>query len=195
MIEEPATAATLLETADVCADWMADHLPAVAAAAELAIAPVRSEWRLTGGPGGLWTSGVVNRNSPMPYHRDGNNFPSWSAMPVVRTNVSGGYLHLPEYDLTVPCVDGSVVYLWGQRHVHGVTPLRRLPRVAAYRYTVVFYALRGMRNCAEFALEAAEGRRRRTVREESLAANGPGGKMAARSKATMMSPRDEGGGW
>lgn len=199
MLREPRAAAVLCDVADFCGAQMAEYLPDVVGGDTATLSPILPDWRITDGPGALWTSGVVNRNSPMPYHRDGNNFPTWSAMPVVRTNVSGGHLHLVDYDLVVPCVDGSVVYLWGQRDVHGVTPMRARPRVRAYRYTVVFYALRGMQNCAEFAWEQAEGRKRRTAREESLALNGPGGaehqRLSMRSKATQMAPRDTGGGF
>jgi hypothetical protein len=106
----------------------------------------------------------------MPYHRDGSNFPSWSAMPVIRHRVRGGHLHLPEYGLTVPCVDSTILYFWGQKHVHGVTPITPAPRGKSYRFTIVYYARRGMKDCATFARETAVARARRTARETKMAA-------------------------
>lgn len=172
MVEEAALANVLLELADFAGGWLAENLAPTERASRAAIATIHRDWRLTPGPGRLWTSGVINRNSALPYHRDGNNFPAWSAQACIRSNVAGGFLHLPEYDLTVPCADGTLVYFQGQRWVHGVTPLAPMPRVDAYRFTIVFYALRGMKDCAAYAIEAAEGRARRAERETRIATVG-----------------------
>jgi hypothetical protein len=131
-----------------------------------AVEEVLPEWRLA--PGSLWTSGVINYVSQLPYHRDGNNFDAWSVMPVLRYGVRGGYLHIPEYGIVAPCRNGQVVAFYGKRVVHGVTPMRRL-RPDGYRISCVYYALRGLRNCAEYAVEVGRARRRRTERERSLA--------------------------
>lgn len=128
---------------------------------------VLPEWRL--GEAKLWTSGVINDTAQLPYHRDGFNFPTWSAMPVLRRGTRGGCLHLPEYDLTVPCGDSTVTFFEGFRYVHGVTPIRRVKKNEGYRISVVYYALKGMMNCREAAEEAAYGRRRRTEREAEMA--------------------------
>jgi len=167
-LERPGVAATLRETAVWAGAVMAEYLPEVVEHDEKTLAPVLPEWRFAPDEGHLWTSGVVNRDSPMPYHRDGSNFPTWSAMPVIRSGVRGGHLHLPEWDLTFPCSDGTALFWWGQKHVHGVTPLRMLSP-AAYRFSVVYYALRGMKDCATWARESADGRRRRTEREDAIA--------------------------
>lgn len=125
-----------------------------------------NDWRM--GESSLWTSGVINQMNVLPYHRDGNNLNTWSAMPTLRFGMGGGYLHLPEYATVFPCGDGDVTWFFGRQLVHGVTPLiQRKPH--AYRYSLVFYALRGMVNCATFAEETAQVGERRSVRERAEA--------------------------
>lgn len=148
---------------------------------ERTIAAVADDWRMA--EGALWTSGVINHTAQLPYHRDGMNFDAWSAMPVVRSGVSGGYLHIPEYNLTPSCRNGFAVFFNGWRLVHGVTPIthirkgRRAPKSApvattgaGYRFSVVYYALRGMKDCYSFAAEQEFGRAKRTEREANQAA-------------------------
>jgi len=131
------------------------------------LSTIDQDWFL--GDSELWTSGVINQSSVLPYHRDRFNFPTWSAMPVLRRGMNGGFLHVPEYDLTVACRDGWAVFFPGHDLVHGVTPMR--PRVPdAYRYSIVYYALRGMKDCHTAAEETAYARRRRTEREVAMAA-------------------------
>ena len=126
-----------------------------------------NEWRMT--DDALWTSGVVNKASTLPYHRDGFNFATWSAMPVIRRDMDGGLLHFPEYDMTCACRDGWVLFFPGYKYVHGVTPMK--PRSKdGYRYSIVYYALRGMKDCFTFAVETAKGAENRTKREEHMAA-------------------------
>jgi hypothetical protein len=131
-----------------------------------ALADVDKDWRIT--EGAMWTSGVINRSATLPYHRDGFNFDSWSAMPVVRRGMKGGYLHVPEYGLTIGCRDGWVVFFNGYRIVHGVTPMTKSTE-DGYRFSVVYYALRGMKDCFTYAVETAKGAKRRTQREEKRA--------------------------
>lgn len=168
MHKQPMIGSLLVSVADWCGRWMAAELPEVVEHDRETLKPVLPEWRLDEGDADLWTSGVINKDSPMPYHRDGSNFPTWSAMPVIRRGMAGGYLHLPEHDLTVPCADGTVVFFWGQRLVHGVTPMRARGK-GSYRFTVVYYAIRGMKDCATFARELDTGRVRRTAREQAVA--------------------------
>lgn len=149
---------------------LASFAPGIAARDALTIAEIDDEWRMA--PGSSWTSGVVNRTAQLPYHRDSQNFDAWSAMPVVRFGVSGGGLHIPEYGLTASCRHGYVVYFNGYRLVHGVTPLTairpaRRGQPAGYRYSIVYYALRGMKDCATFAAELARGQAVRTAREDN----------------------------
>jgi hypothetical protein len=125
---------------------------------------IRPQWFLSAES--WWTSGVVNRTSPLPYHRDGNNVPRcWSAMPVVRRHTRGGHLHIPEYDLTLACRDGQVVYFDGHDLLHGVTPIRKL-RPDAYRITAVYYTIATMRHCLDADAELERSRASRTSAED-----------------------------
>jgi hypothetical protein len=126
------------------------------------IEKVLPDWRMA--EDALWTSGVVNKSSTLPYHYDGANFPTWSAMPVIRRGMRGGYLDVPEYDIVCSCRDGWVIFFVGNQLLHGVTPMRAVAK-DAYRYSVVYYALRGMKNCFEYAVEQKRGRQNRTRRE------------------------------
>lgn len=131
----------------------------------LSEAGVENEWRMT--DDALWTSGVVNKSSTLPYHRDGFNFATWSAMPVIRRDMKGGYLNFPAYNITCSCRDGWVLFFAGYKYVHGVTPMTPVKK-DAYRYSIVYYALRGMKDCFTYAVETARGGENRTKREEQM---------------------------
>jgi hypothetical protein len=152
------------------ADELAAMLPLIdpdlIGAAELAVAEVSPDWRL--GRSKLWTSGVINQSAVLPWHRDAFNFPAWSAMPVLRRHIDGGYLRILEYGAVIPCRDGWGVFFAGYKLVHGVTPMR-LRRDDGYRYSIVYYALKGMKNCFEAAEETRYAKRRRTEREQDMA--------------------------
>jgi len=165
--EQPEVARLLETYADQFSQLIAAELPGIVEANQATLGDVLPAWRM--GEAKLWTSGVINDTAALPYHRDGFNFPTWSAMPVVRRGTRGGHLHLPEWNLVVPCDDATVTYFEGWRWVHGVTPITRLKRREGYRISVVYYALRGMKNCREAAEEAAYGRERRTEREREMA--------------------------
>lgn len=162
----PDIQAALTELSDQCATTLTSIAPDTVETDRETMQAVLPEWRM--GEEKLWTSGVVNKTAQLPYHRDGFNFPTWSAMPVIRRGVRGGHLHLPEYDLVVPCQDGYAVYFAGHQLVHGVTPIT-LKQKDGYRYSVVFYALRGMKDCYTYAVETAEGQRKRSERERRMA--------------------------
>lgn len=162
--DAPAVHREILAVSTHLASQLNEHLPEIVARDRQTVAEVLPEWRMT--PGSNWTSGVVNLSSALPYHRDRANFPTWSAMPVLRRGVIGGHLHVPEYGLTVSCRDAMVVYFNGAGLVHGVTPIRsRQPD--GYRFSIVHYSIRGMKDCHTEALEQAEAARRRTSREET----------------------------
>lgn len=156
-------------------DTLRQFAPGIAARDELTISDVEDEWRMA--HESHWTSGVVNHTAQLPYHRDGMNFDAWSAMPVIRRGVSGGYLHVPEYNLAPSCRNGFAVYFNGYQLVHGVTPFtnitkpsRHPERDGKYRFSVVYYALRGMKDCFTHAAELAQGQAARTGREDNQAA-------------------------
>lgn len=114
-----------------------------------------------------WTSGVLNYNSPIGYHRDANNLPCWSAMVCVRRGMRGGHLHLPEYAITLPCRDGDVLYFPGYDILHAVTPLRR-NAPDAYRLTAVYYTVARMAGCGPADDQLALAQARRTASEDTL---------------------------
>jgi len=164
--DQPEEHAVLIAFAEKFAEMYKEFAPDLYArdAGNLNEAGLDNEWRMT--DDALWTSGVVNKSSTLPYHRDGFNFATWSAMPVVRRDMKGGYLHFPEYDLTCACRDGWVLFFPGYKYVHGVTPMTPMAK-DAYRYSIVYYALRGMKDCFTYAVETARGRVNRTAREDN----------------------------
>jgi hypothetical protein len=163
--ESPEAQITLNETAEVLGDYLREQLPEVFVHDKEELEQVLPEWRMT--EDALWTSGVINQSSPLPYHRDGSNFDTWSAMPVVRRGMDGGNLHMPEWDITINARDGWALWFNGYAHVHGVTPMS--PRAKdGYRYSIVFYAKRGMKDCHTYAVEVGEARARRQEREYGM---------------------------
>jgi hypothetical protein len=173
--ESPEAQMTLNQTAEVLGDYLREQLPEVFLHDKQEIEQVLPEWRMT--EDALWTSGVINQSSALPYHRDGSNFDTWSAMPVVRRGMEGGHLHMPEYDITINCRDGWALWFNGYAYVHGVTPMS--PRAKdGYRYSIVFYAKRGMKDCYTYAVEVGEARKRRQGREEGMTDTSVEGAMA-----------------
>jgi hypothetical protein len=165
----PSEAAFLAHYSEVLAAQLGEGFPEIEVMGRDVIEQVLPDWRLSSGS--LWTSGVINKESALPYHRDGNNFPAWSVMPVIRRGVRGGHLHIPEYGVTVPCRDVFTVAFYGKGLVHGVTPMAKIAE-DGYRISVVYYALRGLKDCHTFAEETALARIKRTAREESIASSG-----------------------
>jgi hypothetical protein len=164
--EQPNEHDVLVRTADRLSQMMRAFAPEVYEKDAQETSEVNKEWRIS--EDSLWTSGVINKTSTLPYHYDGNNFNMWSAMPVVRRGIRGGALSMPEYGVTVDCRDGWVLFFPGYRYLHGVTPIIHATK-DAYRYSVVYYCLRGMKDCFTYAVEQAEARKKRTAREVDLA--------------------------
>jgi len=166
--DQPEVAGVLARLAGSLGREFAALLPSRAAADRNVLSAVLPDWLLD--EDALWTSGVINRTATLPYHRDGANFHTWSAMPSVRMGVSGGRLHIPEYGLTCRVDDGDVTWFAGRDLVHGVTPMS-LRRPDGYRYSVVYYALAGMVDCRTYAEETALAPALRTARERKMAAD------------------------
>lgn len=166
--EQPEEHAVLVAFATKFGDMFKEFAPHLFAqdAETLATSGIDNEWKMT--DDALWTSGVVNKASTLPYHRDGFNYATWSAMPVVRRDMRGGYLNFPEYDITCACRDGWVLFFPGYKYLHGVTPMHATAK-DAYRYSIVYYALKGMKDCFTYAVETAKGAEKRTQREEKMA--------------------------
>jgi hypothetical protein len=165
--EQPNEHAVLIAFAEKFAKMFKEFAPDVYEhdVEALKEAGLENEWRMT--DDALWTSGVVNKSSTLPYHRDGFNFATWSAMPVIRRDMKGGYLNFPAYNITCSCRDGWVLFFAGYKYVHGVTPMTPVKK-DAYRYSIVYYALRGMKDCFTYAVETARGGENRTKREEQV---------------------------
>jgi len=163
--EAPEAQMVLNDAANALGLYLKEVLPEVYDQDHKQMEAVLPEWRMT--EDALWTSGVINQSSALPYHRDGSNFDTWSAMPVIRRGMNGGNLHMPEYGLTINCRDGWAVWFNGHAYVHGVTPMEARAK-DGYRYSIVFYAKRGMKDCHTYAVEIGEARARRTEREASM---------------------------
>jgi hypothetical protein len=159
----------LIEITDNLVEMLKKYVPEQFELDILEMEQVEQDWRIS--KNSLWTSGVINKASALPYHRDRNNFETWSAMPVIRRGMRGGMLHMYGYDQTVECRDGSVTMFNGYRYVHGVTPMKPVQK-DAYRFSVVYYALRGMKDCHTTALEERQyAQKKRTERENEMIAN------------------------
>ena len=125
---------------------------------------IADPWRMADSP---WTSGIINNNAALPYHRDSGNIPeSWSAMFTCRSNCEGGYLHLADYDVYLALPNGSISIFDGQSVLHGVTPFH-LTKPQGHRYTAVFYSPSRMAGCAPTReQEPLYAQRRATEAEE-----------------------------
>ena len=181
----PQAQMVLNGAAEALGNTLKELLPEIHEHDSAVLEQVLPEWRMT--EDSLWTSGVINQSSQLPYHRDRANFETWSAMPVVRRGMSGGHLTFPEYGITVNCRDGWALYFNGNRYVHGVTPMTAKTK-DGYRYSIVFYALRGMKDCHTYAVEVGEARKRRTEREIKMAefpAGGITGSTSGRSSGSV----------
>lgn len=179
--DQPEVEAVLDTYADQFSAMLKEIDPDIIARDQATLADVLPDWRI--GEAKLWTSGVVNDTAALPYHRDGFNFTTWSAMPVLRRGVRGGYLHLPEFGVALACADSTVALFPGKRWVHGVTPLTRLRKDDGYRISIVYYALRGMKDCRTAAEETRRAQLKRTARETEMARRMAAGDMRIPGKA------------
>jgi hypothetical protein len=122
-----------------------DTLPAEAKRHdELTRETLHEDWLMARTP---FSSGVVNDNAVLPYHKDAGNIKdAWSMMLVLRNKVDGGYLHVPEYETTLGVPDLSLMFFCGQSLMHGVTPMVKRSS-DAYRYSIVYYTKTALRDC------------------------------------------------
>lgn len=124
---------------------------------------IRPDWIL---PGTRFTSGIANRNNPLKYHFDKGNLENvMSCMVVFRRGCEGGYLSIPEFDARWMLDDHSVLLFDGQSFLHGVTPIKRLNK-NAYRYSVVYYALKALGKCGTLDEELTRARIEKREREK-----------------------------
>lgn len=136
--------------------------PEVAAHHDEQLKHISPEWRI---PGTRFTSGIVNRNNPLKYHHDrGNLYDVMSCMVVFRDLCKGGFLSIPEFNARWLLEDRSYFFFDGQSYLHGVTPIEKMNK-RAYRYSVVYYALRAMEKCGTLEEEVGYARAEKRARE------------------------------
>lgn len=123
---------------------------------------IRPEWLIKDT---LFSSGIVNKNNQLRYHRDAGNFENvFSCMLVLKGGVEGGFLSIPEYGVGVELKNNTVLMFNGQKLMHGVTPIKR-QNTLSYRFSVVFYTLKSMWNCLEIGEEIDRIKKKKTERE------------------------------
>jgi hypothetical protein len=124
---------------------------------------VLPEWKIKGT---VFTSGIINKNNPLPYHFDSGNFRSvWSNMLAFKYKIAGGYLSVPEYDVGFEIAHNSLLMFDGQHLLHGVTPIYQLDE-HSFRFSIVYYSLQQMWNCLPPDEEVRRIQKIRTAREE-----------------------------
>lgn len=161
--DHPKQHETFLRYAQLSTEIYREEVPgAYLKQAALIDEKVRPEWRI---PKSVFTSGIVNYDNPLHYHTDTGNFPdTWNAMYALTFDMSGGQLVLPEYRIGFSFAQPAFIIFPAQNVLHGVTPLKKLSTLA-YRYSVVYYALRGMCHCLAPQDELARIQRIKTERE------------------------------
>lgn len=131
------------------------------AVAEVA-SDINGDWRLGDSP---FLTCNINVNFAIPYHRDTGNLTSaLSNVTIVRDGIEGGELVLPEYGISLAQTDGALCFFQGQSIIHGVLPFKTL-KPDAYRASIVYYTMAGMKNCLSKAGETARAQTTRTVKE------------------------------
>lgn len=125
---------------------------------------VLKEWTIENTP---FTSGIINKNNLLKYHKDAGNFAKvYSNMVCFKKGCKGGYLSIPEFDIGLDIANKSILLFDGQDLVHGVTPFRlQSPYPSSYRFTIVYYSLKQMWNCEPIQEEIARIKTRKTERE------------------------------
>ena len=117
---------------------------------------VIDEWQM---PGSLFTSGIVNKNNPLAYHFDSGNFKEvLSCMLVLREDMDGGWLCVPEINARFLLKNDSLFMFDGQKILHGVSPMNSTSN-KGYRFSIVYYSLKGMWKCLTLSEELLRARR------------------------------------
>jgi len=159
------------------AKFYAAHNPAVHAHHAAQAAKILPEYTIHE----LFSSGIVNKDNPLPYHLDGGNIPGcWSIMPVFKKDIEGGHLSCPEIDLCFELADHTALMFDGQKLIHGVTPFTKTTP-DGYRFSVVYYTMRQLWACLPFDQEIQRARESRTVVESRSAR----GEMAPALEANL----------
>lgn len=125
---------------------------------------VLEEWSIPETP---FTSGIINKNNQLKYHKDAGNFNKvYSNMVCFKKGCKGGYLSIPEFDIGLDIANKSILLFDGQDIVHGVTPFRLATQYPkSYRFTIVYYSLKQMWQCKPITEELDRIRTKKTERE------------------------------
>jgi hypothetical protein len=89
----------------------------------------------------VFTQGVINRSVGFKYHYDKGNFDGVKSAMIVVGEFTGGYLHLPEYDVYVRIQPNTYFIFDGQILVHGVT------KIHGRRYSIVYFTVERQTTC------------------------------------------------
>lgn len=115
-----------------------EKLPEAAKQHEEAIEKVSADLRLCN----AFTSSISNANISAPYHVDKANLvPTLNAIFFTRHNAHGGYLHVPDYGITVDSAHCAMLVYPAWANVHGVTPIIK-ETDEGYRNSLIFYSLK-----------------------------------------------------
>lgn len=156
--ESPAEHEVICRFGEVMDEVYRKAAPEVHRKHEIAASSVLPEYRI---PRTLFTSGIINQNNPLKYHFDRGNFEGLlSCMVVFRNLTEGGHLILPGFGAAFELRDRSFLLFDGQKHLHGVTPIRKMNR-SSYRYSVVYYSLKAMAKCRPLDEELKKARMNR----------------------------------
>jgi hypothetical protein len=111
---------------------------------------VDPSWRFNKTP---FLSLNINLNHAIKYHRDNGNFSeALSTVLIVKKNIKGGQLAVPELNLTLAQQDGAYCLFPGSRFIHGVLPIQA-SRQPSYRASIVFYSMTGLKHCYPYHQE------------------------------------------
>lgn len=150
--EQPKEHAIVCQFATVLADYYKTYAPEIYSEHLKIVKKVIPQWKIKDSP---FTSGIINKNNPLKYHHDSGNFKDvYSNMVGFKKGVEGGHLAMPEYDIGLAIADGSITFFDGQSILHGVTPIEYTTE-DAYRFTIVYYSLKGMWKCLPIDEEIA----------------------------------------
>jgi len=161
--KEPKQHAILIQFAHVLTKYYKEFVPEMFKKhQQIADDNILPEWTITDTP---FSSGIVNKNNELHYHYDAGNFKDvYSNMVAFKSNIGGGFLSLPEYDVGLEIATNSVLLFDGQKILHGVTPIK-LFNANSFRYTIVYYTLKAMWTCEPLTKELARYKRVRTELE------------------------------
>jgi len=119
-------------------------------------------WRF--GDDSVFTSGIANLSTAHTYHRDKGNFPgSWNCMLAWLREADGGRTVFPAIGAAFDFSQPALTSFHAEQYLHGVTRIRRRP--GGKRYSVVYYAMKGLTQCGTPDEEIERFRRVRTERE------------------------------